>query len=146
LYAIRAREFSDLVARLGQHNTIKPELLRLIREIKKRQALCISSGEIVDRYIAGEAPGVPFSVPSYTVAELEKEMNERKQKAFTAAERYREVAEEFCALTGQAHDGGLSHPDSVETVRTATKNIKDALEQYRTAMAQLFDLLTNDTP
>jgi hypothetical protein len=51
LYAIRAREFSDAVARLGQHkHEIGPETLKLLDEIKTRHAICIALSDEVDRY------------------------------------------------------------------------------------------------
>jgi hypothetical protein len=56
-YAIHAREFSDAVARLGQHDHMGPEFLRLIKEIKQRQARCISSGEELDGYIEKRVTG-----------------------------------------------------------------------------------------
>src|SRR5215469_16007717 len=53
-YATRAREFSDDVARLGayEQGRIGPEFLGLLAEIKRRQVLCISSGEDLYRYVA----------------------------------------------------------------------------------------------
>ena len=53
LYAVQAREFSDTVARLGQHEhaEIGRDALTLIEEIKRRQALCSAVGDDLDRYI-----------------------------------------------------------------------------------------------
>ena len=58
-YAIYAREYSDAVAQLGEHNHVGPQFLRLIKEIKQRQALCISSGEDLDRCIEQYVPRSP---------------------------------------------------------------------------------------
>ena len=38
-YARRAREFSDLVALLGRHNSIGPEVLKLFKKIKRQ--ICV---------------------------------------------------------------------------------------------------------
>jgi hypothetical protein len=51
LYAIRAREFSETVARLGQIEETGPDLMRLLREINRRRALCSSAAEELDRYV-----------------------------------------------------------------------------------------------
>jgi hypothetical protein len=50
-YAIHTREYSDAVARLGEHGEVGPGFLQLVKEIRQRQALCISSGEALDRFI-----------------------------------------------------------------------------------------------
>jgi hypothetical protein len=50
-YAIHTREYSDAVALLGDHDHIGREFLQLVRETRQRQALCISSGEALDRFI-----------------------------------------------------------------------------------------------
>jgi hypothetical protein len=50
-YAIHTREYSDAVAHLGQHDQVGPAFLQLVKEIRQRQALCISSGEALDRFI-----------------------------------------------------------------------------------------------
>jgi hypothetical protein len=52
-YAIHTREYSDAVAHLGQHDQVGPAFLQLVKQIRQRQALCISSGEAVDRFIEG---------------------------------------------------------------------------------------------
>ena len=52
VYALRAREYSDAVARLGQHDHMSPELLALVREIKKRRALCEETAGEFDQYIS----------------------------------------------------------------------------------------------
>jgi hypothetical protein len=44
-YARRAREFSDAVALLGQHNEVTPEVVQLFREIKRQRALCRDTEE-----------------------------------------------------------------------------------------------------
>jgi hypothetical protein len=51
LYARRARELSESVARLGQYHDIGPELLALIKEIRQQRSLCDEIAEKVDRYI-----------------------------------------------------------------------------------------------
>jgi hypothetical protein len=57
LYAISAREFSDAVARLGQHQRTDQELLGLIQEIKRLRGLCDAAGDQLDQYLsqAGES-------------------------------------------------------------------------------------------
>jgi hypothetical protein len=50
-YAVHTREYSDTVARLGEHDHVGPAFLQLVKEIRQRQALCISSGEALDRFI-----------------------------------------------------------------------------------------------
>jgi hypothetical protein len=51
VYAIRAREFSDAVARLGQYSQVGPEFLRAWEEIQQRLALCNAAGDELGRYI-----------------------------------------------------------------------------------------------
>lgn len=51
LYARRARELSESVARLGQYHDIGPELLELMKEIRQQRSLCDEIAEKVDRYI-----------------------------------------------------------------------------------------------
>jgi hypothetical protein len=54
-YALRAREFSDRVALLGQYDHIGREVLKLFKEIKRQHALCSDAEEILERYLqAGE--------------------------------------------------------------------------------------------
>lgn len=55
LYARRAREFSDAVARLGQHNQIGPEISGLMIEISRKHSLCIEAAERLDWYIEQES-------------------------------------------------------------------------------------------
>ena len=52
LYALRAREFSDAVARLGRHQQIGPETLGLIQEIERLRGLCDAAAAELDRYIS----------------------------------------------------------------------------------------------
>lgn len=54
LYACRAREFSDAVARLGKHNQVGPEISGLITEIRRKSGLCSEAAEKLDRYIEQE--------------------------------------------------------------------------------------------
>lgn len=51
IYAIRAREFSDAVARLGRHAEMGPESLSLLQEIRRRRELCCSAGDEIERHI-----------------------------------------------------------------------------------------------
>jgi hypothetical protein len=51
VYALRAREFSDAVARLGKHTHPGPGTLGLMEEIKRLQTLCIAAGDEVGRYL-----------------------------------------------------------------------------------------------
>ena len=55
LYALRAREFSDAVARLGRHQQIGPETLGLIQEIERLRGLCDAAATELDRYISQRA-------------------------------------------------------------------------------------------
>jgi hypothetical protein len=55
IYAMRAREFSDAVARLGKHKLVTPEFLQAIAEINARHALCISAKEQLDELIRMKA-------------------------------------------------------------------------------------------
>ena len=55
LYALRAREFSDAVARLGRHQQIGPEILGLIQEIERLRGLCDAAATELDRYISQRA-------------------------------------------------------------------------------------------
>ena len=55
LYALRAREFSDAVARLGRHQQIGPETLGLIQEIERLRGLCDAAAAELDRYISQRA-------------------------------------------------------------------------------------------
>jgi hypothetical protein len=54
-YARRAREFSDKVALLGQHNEVTPEFVQLFREIKRQRALCRDAEEKFERYLQHES-------------------------------------------------------------------------------------------
>jgi len=51
LYARRAREYSDAVALLGQHQQIGPEFLGLIQEIARLRHLCSEAADELDRYV-----------------------------------------------------------------------------------------------
>jgi hypothetical protein len=53
-YARRAREFSDTVALLGQHNEVTPEFVQLFREIKQQRALCRDAEEKFERHLQHE--------------------------------------------------------------------------------------------
>jgi hypothetical protein len=58
LYALRAREFSDAVARLGRHKQISPEFSALIAEIERLRGLCDAAAADLDRYVSQRAqPG-----------------------------------------------------------------------------------------
>jgi len=51
VYAIRAREFSESAARLGQQASIGPEFLKWWREVQRRHALCNDAGAELNRYM-----------------------------------------------------------------------------------------------
>jgi len=51
VYAVRAREFSDAVARLGQHENSGAEFEELMAEIRRRHALCRAAGDELERYL-----------------------------------------------------------------------------------------------
>jgi hypothetical protein len=148
LYAIRAREFADAVARLGEYERdrrqIGQEFQRLLREIQTRQALCNASGEDLLRYVAKETRGTLLSAPGHEPAvEVDGEINEIRRETIAARERYKKADEEFCALAIQAYDVGLNHPDGLEAMRmagNALKNINDALGQYQVAIRRLREL------
>jgi hypothetical protein len=44
-YAIRARHFSEAVARLGSTDPMHPEFLNLLDEIERLQELCVDAGK-----------------------------------------------------------------------------------------------------
>ena len=52
VYAMRAREFSDAVARLGRHPQIERELLGLLDEIKRLRDLCDEAAAELDADIS----------------------------------------------------------------------------------------------
>ena len=54
-YARRARQFSDTVALLGQHNEVTPACVQLFREIKRQRALCRDAEEKFERYVQQES-------------------------------------------------------------------------------------------
>jgi len=54
LYARRAREFSDAVALLGQHQRIGPELLGHIQEIMRLRHRCDAAANKLHQYIERE--------------------------------------------------------------------------------------------
>ena len=56
VYAIRAREFSESAARLGQQARIGPEFLEWWREVQRRHALCNAAGDELNRYIERVGP------------------------------------------------------------------------------------------
>jgi hypothetical protein len=51
VYALRAREFSDVVARLGKHTHPGPDTFGLLEEIQRLQTLCIAAGDELSRYL-----------------------------------------------------------------------------------------------
>jgi hypothetical protein len=53
-YALRAREFSDKVALLGQYDHIGREVLKLFKEIKRQRELCSDAEEKLERYLQQE--------------------------------------------------------------------------------------------
>jgi hypothetical protein len=139
-YAIRAREFSDAVAGLGRHKHVGPEFHLLLREIKERQLLCISTGEEVDQCIEQESPAGQFPVPGRTPGELDEELNGAKQEMVAARKRYKMADEEYRILTAQAHDVGVGHPDGAMAMQIATRNLNRAMEHYQTAVSKLTEL------
>ena len=56
VYAIRAREFSESAALLGQQTRIGPEFLERWREVQRRHALCNDAGDELNRYIERVGP------------------------------------------------------------------------------------------
>jgi hypothetical protein len=53
-YARQAREFSDIVALLGRHDSVGPEVLKLFNKIKRQRELCGAVEEKLERYIQQE--------------------------------------------------------------------------------------------
>jgi hypothetical protein len=51
LYARRAREYSETVARLGTQFCVRPELFDLMLEIRRKRRLCDEAEEKFDRYL-----------------------------------------------------------------------------------------------
>jgi hypothetical protein len=144
LYAIRAREFSEAVARLGEHERdhgkIEPEFLRLLEEIERRQAHCQTSGEDLRRYVAKEAPGALLSAPGQDSAKADLDVNEIRHEVAAARERYKNADEQFLALTIQAYAVGLDQPEGVEAMWKAGNALRDfnvALERYQVALRRL---------
>jgi hypothetical protein len=67
-YAIRAREYSDAVARLGSQADVNTEFVLLFKEILRLQALCSHSSRELQSYIqmvtsTGERSGSPEQPP-----------------------------------------------------------------------------------
>jgi len=73
-YAIHTREYSDAVARLGEHDHVGPAFQQLVKEIRQRQALCISSGEALGRFIERAVIRQP-SIQNHAQGELDIEVD-----------------------------------------------------------------------
>ena len=141
VYAIRAREFSDAVAGLGKYKCFGPEFLLLIKEIKERQLLCISTGEELDRWIEQESPAAQSPVPDRIPGGLDEVVNEARHEMVAARERYKRAEEEYRVLKDQAHDVGVGHPDGARAMLIASRNLNGALGQYQTAVDRLTKLI-----
>jgi hypothetical protein len=50
-YSCRAREFADTVALLGRHHTVGPEVLKLLKLIQRKRALCNAAEAELSRYL-----------------------------------------------------------------------------------------------
>jgi hypothetical protein len=50
-YALRAREFSDSVARLGRFHHIGSGFIEAIREVERCRALCLAAAGHLNQYI-----------------------------------------------------------------------------------------------
>jgi hypothetical protein len=50
-YALRAREFSDAVARLGNANLPPAECRELLDDVNARHDLCMAAAEDVEQYL-----------------------------------------------------------------------------------------------
>ena len=50
-YAVRARRYSEAVAKLGSHDRVNPEFVRLMRETVRLQALCFSASNDLQSYV-----------------------------------------------------------------------------------------------
>jgi hypothetical protein len=142
VYAIRAREFSDAVARLGERRHVDREFLRLLKEIEKRHALCTSAGEALDQFISQGEPSAHSSVSEQPPAELATEIDEAKREMVLARERYKTADEQLGVVTSEARDIGLNHPDGAAAMRVASKGLNAALEQYHAAVVRLANLLS----
>jgi hypothetical protein len=54
-YAMRAREFSDAVALLGQTGLLSAERCELLETIRERHDACMAAADEVDQYIQQKA-------------------------------------------------------------------------------------------
>jgi hypothetical protein len=133
------------VADLGKHRQVEPEFLQLVGEIKKRQRLCVSTSEELDRYIEQTRPATPFPVSSHIPDVLAKEIDEAREATVRTREHYKIIEKEFRALNSQARDVGLHHPDGMLAMRIAGRNLNSALEQYHAAVGRLTKLLSEAT-
>ena len=52
VYVLRARQYSDAVARLGRHDHAGPDLSALVNEIKRLRTLCDEAAGKLDQYIS----------------------------------------------------------------------------------------------
>jgi hypothetical protein len=77
---------------------------------------------------------------------LPKGIYELTQETLTAAECYKQAAEKFRILMNQIYAVSGSHPDSIEAMRIATRDLDDALERYRMASAKFFEILPEAPP
>jgi hypothetical protein len=143
-YAIRAREFSDAVASLGEHARNGPELPGL-SEIRRLQALCISSSRELERYVEQGNPAALALVPIGARGELSDRISVAKKEVVDARNLYQSAEKEFRELTAQAHDVGLGSPDGAMAVGNATRNLHRALQQYQTAISKLTALMIKPT-
>ena len=50
-YALRAREFSDAVARLGHANLLPAQCRQLLEEVCARRDSCLAAAEEVEQYL-----------------------------------------------------------------------------------------------
>jgi len=66
--ALRAREYSDEVARLGEYQKVGQPFLDALAEVDRRRALCDESREDLQRYLdqlsASSGGSVPFVTKS----------------------------------------------------------------------------------
>jgi hypothetical protein len=56
-YALRAREFSDSVARLGRFGRIGPDFIGAMEEVEKFRALCLRAGDELSQHIDAQGRG-----------------------------------------------------------------------------------------
>ena len=74
-YAIKARQYSDAVARLGLHDDSGPEFLALLDKTARLQASCFKAGEEIRKYVEQTMRTSLQSVEAEGAPRLEKNVD-----------------------------------------------------------------------